>query len=116
KKGLLLEAKLKLKNVSTDSNYPGVSSCGQKLYVLTGIWEQPVKCIDTPGYFYKDIPSNENNMTIDILQQVRDWINGTEVNHGLLFTGVNESWIHNNQKCVSYYTAELYIKFREHFD
>lgn len=54
-------------------------------------------------------------MTIDIVQQVRDWINGTEENHGLLFTGVNEAFIKDNQKCVSYYTAELYIKFRETF-
>jgi hypothetical protein len=42
-------------------------------------------------------------------------INGTEINHGLLFTGVNELWNHNNLKCVSYYAAELYIKFRETF-
>ena len=114
KKGILLEANLILKNFSTDSDYPGTSSCGHQLHVLTSVWELPIKCIETPGYFYKNIPPNENNMTIDIVQQVRDWINGTEVNHGLLFTGVNEAWIHNNQKCVSYYTAELYIKFREY--
>lgn len=114
KKGILLEAQLKLTNYSTDSNYPGTSSCGHQLFVLTSVWELPIKCIETPGYFYKNIPANENMMNIDILQQVRDWISGAEVNHGLLFTGVDESWQHNNQHCVSYYTAELYIKFREY--
>jgi hypothetical protein len=54
-------------------------------------------------------------MTIDIVQQVRDWISGAEANHGLLLTGGNEFFAKNNEKCVSFYTAELYIKFRETF-
>jgi len=114
KKGILLEAHLKLVNYSTDSDYPGISSCGHQLHVLTSVWEQPIKCIETPGYFYKNIPPNQNNMTIDVRQQVQSWISGAEVNHGFLLTGVNELWNHNNQKCVSYYSAELYIKFREY--
>jgi hypothetical protein len=114
KKGILLEAKLILNRQSTDSNYPDVNFCGQDLHVLTGVWELPVRCIETPGYHYKRIHANATQ-SIDIVQQVRDWISGAETNHGLLFTGVNERWEHNNLKCVSYYTAELYIKFREHF-
>ena len=114
KKGILLEAKLILKNTSTDSNYPDVNRCGQDLHVLTGVWEQPVKCIDTPGYHYKRIFADQTQ-SIDIVQQVRDWISGAEVNHGLLFTGVIETFERNNLKCVSYYSAELYIKFREYY-
>lgn len=115
KKGILLEAMLKLTNHSTDSDYPGISSCGHQLYVLTSVWEKPIKCIETPGYFYKNIPPNQNDMTIDVQQQVQSWISGAEVNHGFLLTGVNELWNHNNQQCVSYYSAELYIKFREYY-
>jgi hypothetical protein len=114
KKGILLEAKLILNEYSTDSNYPDANFCGQDIHVLTGVWEQPVKCIDTPGYHYKRIHANKTQ-SIDVVQQVRDWISGAEVNHGFLFTGIIEQFHHDNLKCVSYYSAELYIKFREYY-
>jgi hypothetical protein len=61
--------------------------------------------METPGYFYKSIPANQSQMTIDIVLQVWDRLSGAEMNHGLLFTGGNEFFAKNNEECVSYYSA-----------
>lgn len=111
KKGLLLEAKLLLTHDDTVRGGIPNPMCASKLYTLTAPWTGSAR--ETPGYFYKDLPTNQKSIEIDILQQLRDWLEGREENHGLLITGINENFDHDNKYCISYYKVSLKVKYYE---
>jgi hypothetical protein len=88
------------------------TQCGTKLFVLEGVWEKPLLCVDTPGYLLKDLP-RKDPIGLDITQLVMNWVYGTQENHGLLFAGPKEDFSHpfvGLQKCVNYYDAELRLE------
>jgi len=82
-----------------------------KLYVLTAPWDG--RSIETPGYFYKDIPQKSGAFSIDVLQQVKDWLNGTEENLGFLVTAAKEDFAHNDEKCCTFFVVWLSIEYYE---
>ena len=84
----------------TTSNY---SSCARNIYVLTARW---LSIFDSPKYLYKTLPDRSTSLKVDVLQQVRAWISGQDLNFGFLITTYSDYGYAN---CVSDYTARLEI-------
>ena len=91
-------------NVSADP-------CGLRLFWLTGSWEQPVKCIDTPGYLLFELPPSRPLLYYDLTEKAKAWLSGKETNFGVLLTNPDEDWSHDTAYSVSYYKAYLKVTY-----
>ena len=91
-------------NVSADP-------CGLKLFWLTGPWQQPGKCIDTPGYLLFELLPNKPVLYYDLTEKAKAWLSGKETNFGVLLTNPDEDWSHDTAYSVSYYKAYLKVTY-----
>ena len=109
---LPLKATLILQNKDQKSYETQFSHGAAKLYVLTSPWDG--RAIDTPGYFYKGIPQTAGaKIEIDVLQQVKDWLNGTEENLGFLISAIKEDFAHNDEVCITFFEVTLNLRYLE---
>jgi hypothetical protein len=112
KPGMLLKAKMHLTKHST-VRHQGMAastdgSCAHSLHLLTA----QDSGFSTPASLLTYMPqyqgTNElveydgnKNMVIDVLKEIRDWIQGNKPNYGFMIIGPNESFTHNNDQCVT---------------
>jgi hypothetical protein len=85
-KGLITKASLHF------HHYKG-GSCGVKTYYVTKA---------SNSLFNIETDPINNPLSISALMVVK-WVAHPDGNYGILFTGTNESYSHNNSKCVDYY-------------
>ncbi len=85
-KGLITKATLHYHHYK--GNY-----CGLRIYRVTkpfsNLFNASIELIENP----------QGNLS----SLVRKWVRNPSFNHGIIFTGVDESFSHNNNKCVDYY-------------
>ncbi len=90
-------SKLKGKGLITKAtlhyhHYKG-NSCGLRIYRVTkpfsNLFNASIELIENPQGDWSSL--------------VRKWVRTPSSNHGIIFTGMNESFSHNNDKCVDYY-------------
>jgi len=91
-KGLITKAALHF------HHYKG-GSCGVKAYYVINA---------SNSLFNIDTELINNTQAISALT-VTKWATYPNSNHGILFTGTNESYSHNNSKCVDYYD-DVYLE------
>jgi len=107
-----LEAALILRKKDSSAYSTQLAHGAGKLYVMTAPWDG--RAIDTPGYFYKDIPQTPAPLIeIDVLQQVKDWLSEAEENMGFLIVGAKEDFGHNDEYMVTFFNAELKVRYLE---
>ena len=86
KKQFLLSAKLLLQDRSTVSHPPNLCiSCLRDLMVMTGDVPNSLE-YGFPGWIYNSFSapaSPSEDIEIDVLAIVRDWLEGTAINYGL---------------------------------
>jgi hypothetical protein len=107
-----LKATLILQKKDQKSYKTQFSHGAGKLHIMTSPWDG--KAIDTPGYFYKGIPQTVGDkIEIDVLQQVKDWLNGTEDNLGFLIGAIKEDFAHNDEICITFFEVTLKLRYLE---
>ncbi len=108
----LVKATLILKKKNTKTNLPGHNHCASQLCGLSSPWG-PV--LSTPCDFVSIINTMGGIWHLDITSKVRIWLIGEKTNqntnHGLMLIGINEKLDHDDNFCVSYYTAELELEY-----
>ena len=82
-------------------------NCFKALHRLTGPWgDFFIVSVDFMGLL-----QGNNTMTHDITTDVNNWNNGVQEQHGLLITGWEEGFVHNNNSCVSWYYPKLTVTY-----
>jgi len=108
KLGALKSAKLKMKRIhSVHEDANSGCGCTENLWVL----EAPMSSCAIPAIGQRiDISLETEEFTRDVTEIVRQWLDGSLVNHGLLLLA-GESPCSGGRKCASCYEASLILNF-----
>ena len=108
---LIKEAKLYVQKKESKVLDVNPDPSGLRLFWLTGSWEKPVKCIDTPGYLLFEIGPGKPLLSYDLTEKAKAWLGGKEINYGLLLTNPDEDFSHDTAYIATYYKAWLKITY-----
>jgi len=108
KAGALKSAKLRMKRLhSVDEDAGSGCGCSENLWVL----EAPMTSCDIPAIGQRiDVSLGTVEFTRDVTEIVRQWLNGSLANNGLLLLA-GESPCSGGRKCASCYEASLILSF-----
>jgi len=115
KRGLLLKAVLHMslgksrRDYRVDDEYTATNLgyCAKSIYYLTAPWSD----FNTPAVYLRDIP-RKDEIEINVIGTVREWLIGRKPNYGFEVVGVDESFSKNNDVCTSIYeNIYLHVEF-----
>ena len=117
-KGQITNARIDMQCTGTDST-DGTPYCDGTVLVLDG----PGTGFTAPSHLFTYLPSmgetmnngvikvSGPNIQITVTDLVKAWIGGQQPNFGIVFTGNNESYSENNNRCISTFHAVLQVTY-----